>query len=298
MSTEPYYLGVDGGGSKTLAIIVDAQGRECGRGRAGSANYASVGLNRALHNIHDAVKQATSDVPCSFPLTKAWLGLAGIDRPADAMLLASQLRELAAFVLVTNDAELLLSALGKDAGLVLIVGTGSIALARAQDGTLTRVGGWGHILGDEGSGYDIGRRGLQAVVRAVDGRSKATLLLDLILQHWQLRTVEDLIDAVYTSDNKAKIAQVAAHVTEAAQRGDQVALEIVEQAADELALLVHTVTPPMSSQLPIVLGGGLLLHDDFLRKHVLHRIQQKQNIGPILNVGHPAFSAACAAITL
>ncbi len=297
MSTEQYYLGVDGGGSKTLAVVVDAQGHEYGRGRAGSANYAAVGLDRAVHNIYDAVKQATSDVSCSLPLAKAWLGLAGIDRPSDAVLLSSYLRELAAFVLVTNDAELLLSALGKDAGLVLIVGTGSIALARAQDGTITRVGGWGHILGDEGSGYDIGRRGLQAAVRAADGRGKATLLLDLILQHWQLRTIEDLIDAVYTVDNKARIAQVAAYVTEAAQQGDAVALEIVEQAANELALLVHTLTPPMS-QLPIVLGGGLLLHDDFLRERVLYRIQQKQNIGSILYVEHPAFSTACAAITL
>ncbi len=297
MSIQQYYLGVDGGGSKTLAIVVDAQGRECGRGRAGSANYAAVGLDRALHTIHDAIMQATCDIPCALPLAKAWLGLAGIDRPSDAILLSSYLHEFATFVRVTNDAELLLSALGKDAGLVLIVGTGSIALARAQDGTVTRVGGWGHILGDEGSGYDIGRRGLQAVVRAADGRGKGTLLLDLILHHWQLYTVEDLIDAVYTADNKAKIAQVAAVVSEAAQRSDQVALEIVEQAADELALLVHTITPPMS-QLPIALGGGLLLHDDFLREHVLYRIQQKQDIGPIIKVEHPAFSAACAAITL
>ena len=297
MAIEPYYLGVDGGGSKTLAIIVDAQGCECGRGRAGSANYAAVGLDPALHNIRDAVMQATRDIPCSLPLAKAWLGLAGIDRPSDAVLLRSYLRELATFIVVTNDAELLLSALSKDAGLVLIAGTGSIALARAQDGTVTRVGGWGHILGDEGSGYDIGRRGLQAVVRAADGRGKATLLLDLILHHWQLRTVEDLIDTVYITDNKARIAQVAAYVTEAARQGDHVALEIVEQAADELALLVRTVTPPLS-QLPIVLGGGLLLHDNFLREHVLRRIQQKQTIGPVTQVEHPAFSAACAAITL
>ncbi len=297
MSTESYYLGVDGGGSKTLAIVVNAQGRECGRGLAGSANYAAIGLDRALHNIRDAVMQATSEISCSLPLTKAWLGLAGIDRPSDATLLSSYLQELAAFVLITNDAELLLSALGKDAGLVLIVGTGSIALARAQDGTVTRVGGWGHILGDEGSGYDIGRRGLQAVVRAADGRGEATLLLDLILEHWHLRTAEDLLDAVYTVDNKARIAQVATCITEAAQRGDQVALKIIEQAADELALLVQTVAPPIS-QLPIVLGGGLLLHDDFLRGHVLHRLQQEHTIGPILHAEHPALSAAYAAITL
>ena len=297
MSNDSYYLGVDGGGSKTLAVIVDAQGRERGRGHAGSANHTGVGLEQALQNISAAVQQAASDVPCSLPLASAWLGLAGIDRPADATLLGSHLRELAALVLMTNDAELLLSALGKQAGIVLIVGTGSIALARDQEGNVSRVGGWGHILGDEGSGYDIGRRGLQAAVRAADGRGQATLLLDLILQHWQLRTAEDLIDAVYTVDNKAKIAQTAIYVIHAARQGDAVALEIVEQAADELALLVQTVSPSLS-QLPIALGGGLLLHDGFLREHILHRIQQKQDIGPVIRVEHPAFSAACAAITL
>ena len=297
MSTEPYYLGVDGGGTKTLAVIVNAQGRECGHGRAGSANYASVGVEQALQNIHDAIQQAIREVPCSFPLTKAWLGLAGIDRSSDAALFSSYLRELADFVLVTNDAELLLSALGKEAGVVLIVGTGSIALARAQDGMVTRVGGWGHILGDEGSGYDIGRRGLQAAVRAADRRGKATILLTLVLQGWQLHNAEDILDAVYTIDNKAKIAQAAAYVTLAARQGDQVALEIIEQAVDELALLVQTVTPPLS-QLPIALGGGLLLHNDFLHERVIRRIRQKQALGPIIRVEYPAFSAACAAITL
>ena len=279
MSSELYYLGVDGGGSKTLAVIVDAQGRECGRGRAGSTNCAAVGLEQALQNIHEAVQQAIRDVPCSLPLSKAWLGLAGIDRPADATLLGSRLRNLAASVLVT------------------IVGTGSIALARAQDGSITRVGGWGHILGDEGSGYDIGRQGLQAAVRAADGRGPATLLLPLILQYWQLETPEDIIGVVYTLDNKAKIAQVAAYVTEAAQQGDRVALEIIERAADELALLVQTVAPS-PSRWPIALGGGLLLHDDFLSERILQRIQQKQDAGPIVRVEHPALSAARAAILL
>jgi N-acetylglucosamine kinase-like BadF-type ATPase len=292
-----YYLGVDGGGSKTLAVIVDAQGRECGRGHAGSANSTGVGLEQALQNISTAVQQAASEVPCSLPLASAWLGLAGIDRPADATLLGSHLRELASRVLVTNDAELLLSAFGQQAGVVLIVGTGSIALARDTEGNVSRVGGWGHILGDEGSGYDIGRRGLQAAVRMADGRGQTTTLLDLILQHWRLHTAEDLIDAVYTVDNKAKIAQVARYVIQAARQGDVVALEIVEQAADELALLVQTVSPS-SSQLPFALGGGLLLHDDFLREHILLRIQKKQDMSPIIRVEHPAFSAACAAITL
>jgi N-acetylglucosamine kinase-like BadF-type ATPase len=297
MSTESYYLGVDGGGSKTLAVVVDADGHERGRGRAGSANYAAVGLEQAVQNIHTAVQQAAHEVPCSLPFTKAWLGLAGVDRSSDAALLGSRVRDLATFVSVTNDADLLLSALEGQAGSVLIVGTGSIALARDSTGHVSRVGGWGYILGDEGSGYDIGRRGLQAAVRAADGRGKATSLLLSIVRHWQLRSVEDFIDVVYTADNRAKIARVAPCVTLAARQGDSVASEIIEQAASELALLVRTIAPAMS-RLPLALGGGLLLHDAFLRERVLHHIQQEQEIGPVVHVDHPALSAACSARTL
>ena len=289
-----YYLGVDGGGSKTLAVVVDAQGRECGHGRAGSANYVAVGLEQAVQNVYAAIRQAMSNVPCALPLTKAWLGLAGVDRPADVELLSQHVRELADVVLVTNDADLLLSALGERVGVALVVGTGSIALARDANGKVSRIGGWGHILGDEGSGYYIGCRGLQAAIRSADGRGGATMLLNLLLQQWQLRAVEDFIDIVYTVDNKAKIAQIATCVTQAARQGDQVALEIVDQAVDELALLVQTASPSVSP-LPLVLGGGLLLHDHFLRERLLYRIQQTQALDPILYVERPAFSAACSA---
>ncbi len=156
-----YYLGVDGGGSKTLAVIVDEQGRECGRGLAGSANYVAVGLELAIQNIYSAVMRATHEVADALPLCKAWLGLAGVDRPSDSALLVSHLHTLASSVQITNDADLALSALPGVAGIVLIVGTGSIALGRNEEGSVTRVGGWGHILGDEGSGYDIGRQGLR-----------------------------------------------------------------------------------------------------------------------------------------
>jgi glucosamine kinase len=126
-ASRSYAIGVDGGGSKTLAVVVDAQGNERGRGIAGSANYATVGIDQAVRQIHSAVEEAARAASCSLPLSAAWLGLAGIDRPGDNEILLPHLRSVAEFILLTNDAELVLSALDDAVGIALIAGTGSIA---------------------------------------------------------------------------------------------------------------------------------------------------------------------------
>src|SRR5581483_4210986 len=105
--TETYFLGVDGGGSKTLAVIVNERGEEVGRGLANGANYNTVGLEAAVQHIYTAVEQATRTTGCRLPLRRAWLGLAGIDRQADHDLLLPRLRGLADRVRLTNDGELL-----------------------------------------------------------------------------------------------------------------------------------------------------------------------------------------------
>ncbi len=296
-----YYLGVDGGGSKTLAIVVDAQGQERGRGQAGSANHNAVGFEQALHHIYAAVEQAAHAVGRHVLLHKAWLGIAGIDGPHDYDILFPRLRSLAEIVYLTNDAELALSALENAVGVALIVGTGSIALGRDAYGKTTRAGGWGYLIGDEGSGYEMGRLGLQAAVRAVDGRGQKTILLDLFLKHWKLESANDILGQVYSDNNRAKIASLSIYVLQAAQEGDEVARTIVQQAADELALAVRAVSDALNfshEPVPLALGGGILLHEPDFRRRVLDRIQNHLPIGPVVTVEQPALSAARAAISL
>ena len=201
---QDYYLGIDGGGSKTLAIIVDTQGNEIGRGYAGSSNHTGVGLATAIANIHAAVAQAQQKLDSQISIQKAWLGIAGIDRQEDQQILATHVQALANTVYITNDAELALSALPATIGVGLIAGTGSIALGRNAQGQTTRSGGWGHILGDEGSGYALGHQALRAAVRAADGRGPQTLLLASIMQQWKLQQVDDIIKEVYGNEDKAK----------------------------------------------------------------------------------------------
>ncbi|MBE3557985.1 MAG: ATPase [Ktedonobacteraceae bacterium] len=297
-----FYLGVDGGGSKTLAVIVDAQGNEWGRGSAGGANYAAVGLEQALQNIYTAVEQAVALAGCHLPLERAWFGLAGVDRPADHLLLSPHLQPLAQYVQVMNDAELGFSALSQATGVVLVAGTGSIALGRDGLGRRVRCGGWGHVLGDEGSGYDLGRQALQAAVRAADGRGPQTMLLDLILRHWQLQQADDLIGKVYgedeAGDDASAIAHLSTYVFTAARQYDLEAQRIVQQGARELALAVRTVCERLAfgqQSVPLALCGGLLLHESSYCALVLDELRAKLSVEPVVRVEDPALSAARAA---
>jgi len=293
------FLGVDGGGSKTLAIVVDARGQERGRGLAGSANYAAVGIQQAVAHLRAAVEQAAQMAGGKILLKAAWFGLAGVDRPGDHALFLPHLQPLAETIRLTNDAELLLSALDDAVGVALVAGTGSIALGRDALGATTRAGGWGHILGDEGSGYELGRHALQAAARAADGRGPPTMLLERIMQHWSLRTANDLIGRVYGDEDKAEIARLSSIVFLAARAGDQAARKIVQRAASELALAAITVGHALDfaeRRVPLALGGGLLVHEADFRAQTLRRIRRRRPIGPVVTVDQPALSAARAAI--
>lgn len=296
-----YFLGVDGGASKTLAVIVDASGRELGRGTAGSGNQAAVGLERAVASIRSAVDEAARQAGAAGPFRAAWIGLAGVDRPTDRDLLLPHLTLLADEVRLTNDAELALTALDGAVGVAVIAGTGSIAVGRDARGTMARSGGWGHIIGDEGSGYELGRLALKAAARASDGRGPRTALLSAIMAEWQLPRPNAMIDRVYPEGDKGLIARLSALVFAAAREGDGVARAIVREAATELALAALAVGEMLDfpdGTLPLALAGGLLLHEADYRAMMLRRIRRRRPVGRVALVAEPALSAARAAVYL
>ena len=294
-SFSPFAVGVDGGGSKTLAVVVDTRGNERGRSIAGSSNHTGVGIEQAVQHIYSAVEEAARLAGCCLPLQGAWFGLAGIDRPDDYMLLLPYLQQLAQRVRLTNDAELALSGLSDGVGIALIAGTGSIALGRDAKGTDARAGGWGHIIGDEGSGYDLGRQCLQAVSRAVDGRGQATMLVELLLRHWKLDNASDIIGKIYNDSDKATVAALSTLVFAAARDGDEVARGMVVEAARELALAVVSVKNSLDfsgQRVALALGGGLLLHESDFREQVIESIREHVSIGDVALVEEPALSGA------
>lgn len=296
-----YFLGVDGGATKTLAVIVDATGREVGRGVAGSGNQAAVGMKRAIESIRGAVTEAARQARTAPPFRAAWIGLAGIDRPGDRDRLLPHLGALAGAVRLTNDAELALTGLDGAVGVAVIAGTGSIVVGRDATGRMARSGGWGHIIGDEGSGYELGRLALKAAARASDGRGQQTALLPAIMTEWQLSRPDAMIDRVYPDGDKGEIARLSALVFVAARDGDAVARRIVRDAATELALAALAVGARLEypdSGLPIALAGGMLIHEADFRAMLLRRLRSRARVGRVALVAEPARSAADAAITL
>ena len=224
----------------------------------------------------------------------AWFGLAGIHGADGANLLAPHLLTVAHEVAITNDAEFALAGLGSDPGVALIAGTGSIALGRDMSGRMIQVGGWGHLLGDEGSAYDIGRRAAQAAARAADGRGPTTALLQLVLERWGLATPRQMIDHVYLTQEKAPIASLAPGVLALARRGDQVAHAIRRQTCEELAQAAIAAIDSLNvaGPVPLILGGGLLIHERDLRIAIVARIRRRRALGRVTLVKEPALWAA------
>ena len=193
-------MGIDGGGSTTVALVATAT-EIIGRGEAGPSNMQAVGVTRAFNAIEDAVAAAFAAAGRT-PATvrHAVLGLAGADRPQEQALVRSWAEQfgLAKEVDVVNDAQLLFAAGTPEGwGIALVAGTGSIAFGRTPEGKLGRAGGWGYLLGDEGSAYALVMSALQEVVHAADGRGPPTVLTDRLLWAMGGHKPMDLIPAVY-----------------------------------------------------------------------------------------------------
>lgn len=297
MTTPQYFAGIDGGGTKTLAVVVDQDGHEVGRAAAGGSNLSVIGVDRAASEIESALTAAMAGVAAGMPLRAIWAGLAGVDHTGTYDLMLPPLRRLAHDVRLGNDAELVLTALPGAVGVALIAGTGSISLGRDATGKTYRAGGWGHILGDEGSGYDLGRQALQAATRVADRRGPDTSLLDAIMVKWNLQSPWEMIDRVYLQSDKAAIAALSALVFDAARKGDRVARRIVRHAADELALDVLTVGANLDFDGPlrVAVAGGLMTHEAEFRRRVIRRVRRQRDIAQVEVVVDSALSAARAA---
>jgi len=293
--TGPAVCAVDGGGTKTLAIVLDRDGVELGRAVTGPSNYVSGGTERVVTNVTAAVAAALEAAGVSRPLDLLWVGLAGIDRPGAREAIEARLSHLALDVRLTNDAQLLFGAFEDEVGIVLIAGTGSIALGQDRQGHTARAGGWGYLIGDEGSGYDLGRRAIRAAAKAADGRGLQTSLLPALLAHWELKHPMQIIDEVYRERDKGTIAGCAGLVFDAADAWDPVASRLVQSGAAELASAAGAVEQALdfgNDTVPMVLAGSLLVERERYRVMVLDRIDHQFDLGEVHIGDEPALMAA------
>ncbi|AOY80847.1 ATPase [Moorena producens JHB] len=258
-------IGIDGGASKTLCVVINHQGQILGRGEADASNYHTVGIKTAFASLESAIRLATQEASAKLSMESVTveaicLGLAGVGRPRDRevvrgfvpQLLSSQTIPvtwalLPSNVVICDDALIaLVGGVGKPVGVVAIAGTGSIVFGRNAQGNTKRVGGWGHILGDVGSAYHIAVSGLRAAINAYDGCAVTSLtttsLQERFTTHFKLSNFNYITDVIYQPGWGVKeIASLAPIVDQAAAEGDQVAISIIEDTVNQLAKATQVV---------------------------------------------------------
>ena len=281
------FAGFDGGGTKTTCCLADETGRLLGLGRGGPLNYLFCGRETAASSLTDALSSAFA----AAELTPR--ALAGVFVSSAAILLGHGESHRLFFAehlsaeQLDCDSDILpvwFGGAGEDPAIVVIAGTGSIAYGCSKAG-FTRVGGWGPLLGDEGSGYDLGRRALQTAARMADGRiAENTAFLAEIQQHYGVKTPHELIWAVNGADSREKVASCAKTVFSLADSGNATAQELISQSVRELTLLIDTARRKAGGEgWPVVLSGGLA-------KALLPRLGHLGDVRPL-----PAAPAVCAA---
>lgn len=268
--------GVDAGATHTRAWLANERGDILGKGEAGPGNPHASTTDNARREIILALQRACAEarVECRM-IGAVCLGIAGVARrdEQDDWIEWARAR-IAPHVHLSHDGELVIAAGCPDNwGIALIAGTGSSAWGKASNGRTARAGGWGWLMGDEGSSYDLARQALRAVTQAADGRGEPTQLLDAILAFWNLREPSDLIARVYRSSLKnADIAALAMVVVHQANAGDAVAQRLVTEAANALVEMLQAVVRALRltvQPIPLALTGGLLLNAVSLRAEML-----------------------------
>lgn len=270
-------IGLDGGGTATRVALADGDGRELLRrtGPAGLVDPRRPGDTATM--LIELIRSLADEADTTLPVAALCAGLAGAaaashrERVHDDLAAASVARRIA----VVPDGQVALEgALDGSPGVLLVAGTGSSAWGRGEDGRVARCGGWGMEIGDEGSGYDLGRAALRAALLAVDGRGESTALLPELLATLQLTEPEE-VPPWAARAGKSGVAALAPVVVRLAEAGDRVASTILDTAAHELARHVLALVEklgPWSAPAAVVFHGGLL-QQPALARRVDHRLR-------------------------
>jgi N-acetylglucosamine kinase-like BadF-type ATPase len=295
-----YFIGVDGGASKTAALVVDEKGNPLGRGQAGASNHLRVGIEEATRNVERAVNIAMVEAGIAIRQVEyAYCGIAGSDHPVHRQRVIDSLKIFfprGNFIVDTDARIALTGAIGFGAGIVVISGTGSVAFGRNAGMEEARAGGWGPTLGDEGSGFWIAREGLSAIVRAHDGRGFATKMTDLLCDDYDMCSPAELPRFVYaTTTHVDDIARYGKLVIQAAQNGDPIALDILARGGSELAECVLAVARKLhitADEFPVAHVGGAFHAGELLLGPMRLRLQRDAPGASLIEPLHPPVEGA------
>ncbi len=288
------FLGVDGGQSGTVAVIGDETGRVLGEGEGGPSNHAAgaegrAKLERAVReSLGRACAQAGLDA-AAVEFEAACFGMSG--GPDDKLEILAGLVRAARLVVTTDAAVALSGATASGLGIVVIAGTGSMALGRNGQGSTARAGGWGYVFGDEGGAFDIVRQAMRAALRMEEGWGPATALRAALIEATGSSTANEMLHRFYGPEwQRSRVAALAPLVDQAAVEADAVALHIVNRAAQELAQLAAAVRAQLwkpGEVVEIAYAGGVFESRLLLERfRFLVEMEEGNRLGPPRNPPH------------
>jgi len=303
------YAGFDGGGTRTTCVLCDPEGSVLGVGSGGRSNYHNTGVRNALASLKRSFEGALSQSGATMDSLslEACFGLAGLDSPADMELMKRGIRSMVlgpggrrSDLLVNDWRTAVTGAFIDEPGVALIAGTGCVAAAQRERGRkVARVGGWGHIVDDRGSAYDIGKDALYASMRDYDGRGPKTTLLRLVMQRLKATEPQGIIASVYAGHmTVSQIASLSPLVSRAAEGGDGVALKILEEKGRTLGELVVSAASSLGmldTRFGVSLNGGVFKAG----APILGPLEESiRAAAPLAEVVEPKLPPACGAVVL
>lgn len=298
-----YIIGIDGGGTKTDCAAADPGGNILFETKGDPSNFLIGGTEKVAESILDLINKCKSSLSFEYSDIEAVLiGTAGAGRKSDAEKLEKSFTEYTKDkgigfkkFIVESDARIALEgAFSGMSGVILIAGTGSIIVGKDLNGNIHRVGGFGRLIGDEGSGYSIGRKGLNAVSKQFDGRGKSTLISKYLEDKFEINSAEKLITEIYR--NNFDIASFAPVVISAAERNDETALKILDEELREISGFVSSIQQKLKvTKFKLSLIGSLITKDNFYSRKLKEKIM---NEFPGIKIEPPQNSPVMGAILM
>lgn len=284
--TNKILIGIDGGGTKTHCVVSDFNLQKQFECFGGPSNFLVFGLENVCENLFQLINQCKENLAIEFKdIDIIVLGTAGAGRESDAKNLEDSFRKFlqekeieSPLFKVVSDARIALEGAfsGKE-GSILIAGTGSIMFGKDINGFIHRVGGFGRLIGDEGSGFILGEKGLRAVAKEFDGRGEKTLITEYLKEKYNIDSQEILINQVYK--NNFDIPSVAPLVIDCANKGDKIALEIITEEIKELILHITSMKRKLKvSPLNVSLVGSLITNENLYSRKLKEEIQKMVDV--------------------
>ncbi len=280
-----YFAGFDGGGTKTKCVIATEDLHILSECEGGPSNFLIIGTETVAQTVANLLEECSAKAGISpSEISASVIGTTGAGRKNDALKLKTAIiealnqKEIEAIIDVVSDAAIALEgAFGGKPGAILIAGTGSIMFGKDSKGNILRVGGFGKFIGDEGSGDRIGRKGLNAISKEFDGRGKPTLLTEFVKEEFGITDGAILIQKVYSENFQPSV--VAPLVFKAAEEGDQVCLQILQEETDELILHIKAMAKKIDIvPMPLVLIGSPITKPNVYSSLLKEKIEKLEDV--------------------